>query len=151
MLNFDCCRRTAGAGPALLFSCPPKTRFFFSRVSFTRLERTFSKTLHCKCYPTNLSVVSSLLLKSISTLLRRLLPPCGAAATYYTCAESLLDYWEVDQLSAVQQAGVAEVINPLLAGASTGLLYKSMGESRGRCRFCCMLCLVFIGNTCLLG
>jgi len=31
-------------------------------------------------------------------------------------------------MGPVQQAGLGEVINPLLAGASTGLLYKSSGE-----------------------
>ena len=51
-------------------------------------------------------------------------------ATYYTCFEALLDHYEVDQLAAVQQAGMGDIINPLLAGASTGLLYKSAGERR---------------------
>lgn len=49
-------------------------------------------------------------------------------ATYYTCAESLLDHYEVDQMGPIQQAGLGDVINPLLAGASTGLLYKSTGK-----------------------
>lgn len=40
----------------------------------------------------------------------------------------MLDYFEVDQMGPVQQLGAGEIINPLLAGASTGLLYKSYGE-----------------------
>ncbi|CAN0078688.1 unnamed protein product [Ectocarpus sp. 6 AP-2014] len=51
-------------------------------------------------------------------------------ATYYTCAETLLDHFEVDQMGPVQQAGLGEIINPLLAGASTGLLYKSSAGPR---------------------
>ncbi|CAM9731768.1 unnamed protein product [Ascophyllum nodosum] len=51
-------------------------------------------------------------------------------ATYYTCFEALLDHYEVDQLAAVQQAGMGDIINPLLAGASTGLLYKSAAGPR---------------------
>ena len=63
----------------------------------------------------------------------RLMFLCASAATYYTCAESLLDYCEVDQLGPVQQAGLGDIINPLLAGASTGLLYKSTGKIRPDC------------------
>ena len=33
----------------------------------------------------------------------------------------------MDQLGPVQKAGLGDIINPLLAGASTGLLYKSTG------------------------
>ncbi|CAM9246956.1 unnamed protein product, partial [Hapterophycus canaliculatus] len=51
-------------------------------------------------------------------------------ATYYTVAETMLDYFEVDQIGPVQQAGMGEIINPLLAGASTGLLYKSYAGPR---------------------
>ncbi|CAN0033203.1 unnamed protein product [Scytosiphon promiscuus] len=51
-------------------------------------------------------------------------------ATYYTVAETLLDHFEVDQMGPVQQLGMGEVINPLLAGASTGLLYKSYAGPR---------------------
>lgn len=35
----------------------------------------------------------------------------------------------LDQLIIVQKMGLGEVINPILAGASAGLLYKSMGEA----------------------
>lgn len=31
-------------------------------------------------------------------------------------------------MGPVQEAGLGEIINPLLAGASTGLLYKSAGK-----------------------
>ena len=43
-----------------------------------------------------------------------------------------MDYCEVDQMGFVRQAGLGEIINPLLAGASTGLLYKSAGERKFR-------------------
>lgn len=54
----------------------------------------------------------------------------SSIATYYTCFETLVDHFEVDRLAPVQQAGMGDVINPLLAGASTGLLYKSAGEKK---------------------
>lgn len=60
-------------------------------------------------------------------------------AAYYTCLDSFYDRLGMDQAPVVQQAGLAEYINPLLAGGTAGLLYKSMGKSaRARPRMLCV-------------
>lgn len=54
----------------------------------------------------------------------------GGPAAYYTGAHAACDYLEIDQNRFVHQAGLSGCINQFLAGGTTGLLYKSMGESR---------------------
>lgn len=53
----------------------------------------------------------------------------AGVAAYFTCFDAAFDYVGVDQIGLVTQAGVSDYVNPVLAGASTGLLYKSMGAS----------------------